>query len=88
VGLLTFSSDGEPILGPIASLEGLYVGVAFHSGGFAYNPVSGQLLAELVAEGRTSLDIAAFSPQRFSDKETEEYLASTVPQKYAARRRH
>ena len=88
VGLLTFSADNEPILGPIASLEGLYVGVAFHSGGFAYNPVTGMLLAELVAEGKTKLDITAFSPSRFSEEETKEYLATTVPQKNAARRRH
>src|SRR5207248_6323150 len=32
VGLLTFSMDGEPILGPIQQLPGLYVAVAFHSG--------------------------------------------------------
>lgn len=43
VGLLTFAMDGEPILGPITWLRGLFVGVAFHSGGFAYNPVSGML---------------------------------------------
>jgi sarcosine oxidase subunit beta len=88
VGLLTFSADGEPILGPIQALEGLYVGVAFHSGGFAYNPVTGMLLAELVAEGKTKLDIATFSPARFSESETREYLATTVPQERASRRRH
>ena len=88
VGLLTFSADGEPILGPISAIEGLYVGVAFHSGGFAYNPVSGLLLAELVADGKTKLNIATFSPARFSDSETREYLATTVPQKKSARRRH
>jgi len=88
VGLLTFSADGEPILGPIAALEGLYVGVAFHSGGFAYNPVTGMLLAELVANGKTKLNIDAFSPARFSESETREYLATTVPQKNSARRRH
>jgi glycine/D-amino acid oxidase-like deaminating enzyme len=88
VGLLTFSADGEPILGPIPALDGLYVGVAFHSGGFAYNPVTGMLLAELVAEGKTKLDISSFSPSRFSQDETREYLATTVPQKNASRRRH
>ena len=69
-------------------LEGLYVGVAFHSGGFAYNPVTGMLLAELVAEGKTKLDISSFSPSRFPQDETREYLATTVPQKNATRRRH
>jgi sarcosine oxidase subunit beta len=38
VGLLSFSMDGEPILGPFGTVEGLFVGVCFHSGGFSYNP--------------------------------------------------
>ncbi|MBL9215578.1 MAG: FAD-binding oxidoreductase [Opitutaceae bacterium] len=88
VGLISFSMDGEPILGPVAAAPGLFVGLAFHSGGFSYNPVSGLLLAELVSTGRTSIDIAAFSPDRFSAPAADAYLASVVPQKHAVRRRH
>ena len=88
VGLITFAMDGEPILGAVGALPGLYVGLAFHSGGFAYNPVAGLLLAELVADGRASLDIAAFSPDRFDPAETEAYLAATVAQRDVVRRRH
>lgn len=88
VGLLTFAMDGEPILGPITWLRGLFVGVAFHSGGFAYNPVSGMLLAEFVADSQTSIDVSAFSPDRFDQFETERYLAETLAQKNAVRRRH
>jgi sarcosine oxidase, subunit beta len=88
VGLLTFASDGEPILGPVSRLPGLFVGVAFHSGGFAYNPASGLLLAEFVADGKTQNDLAAFSPDRFTDDETAGYLAETVKQRDVVRRRH
>jgi len=88
VGLLSFSMDGEPILGPFGGMAGLFVGVCFHSGGFSYNPASGYYLAEFVAKGRTSLDLSAFSPDRFAAGETADYLASTVPQRNAARRRH
>jgi glycine/D-amino acid oxidase-like deaminating enzyme len=88
VGLLTFAMDGEPIVGPIAAVPGLFVGVAFHSGGFAYNPVSGMLLAEFVADGRTSIDISAFAPERFDPVEVEAYLADTVAQRDVVRRRH
>lgn len=88
VGLITFSLDNEPILGPVKKLPGLYVGTAFHSGGFAYNPVSGLLLSEFVAEGRTSTDVTAYSPDRFDPAETAKYLASTFQQKDAGRRRH
>ena len=41
VGLLTFSMDGEPIMGAVKQLPGFYLAVAFHSGGFAYNPAAG-----------------------------------------------
>jgi glycine/D-amino acid oxidase-like deaminating enzyme len=88
VGLLTFSMDGEPILGPITQLPGIYAGVAFHSGGFAYNPVAGLLLAEYVADGRTSIDVSTFSPNRFDAQETDSYLSTTLAQKDAVRRRH
>jgi glycine/D-amino acid oxidase-like deaminating enzyme len=88
VGLLTFSMDGEPVLGPVAALPGLYLGVAFHSGGFAYNPVVGELLAELVLDGRTRLNIDAFSPDRFPTVDVEAYLAATVTQRNLVRRRH
>lgn len=88
VGLLGFSIDNEPVLGPLQEWPGLFVGAAFHSGGFAYNPASGMLLAEFVADGRTQMDISAFSPDRFDPVETEDYLAATVQLKHAARRRH
>lgn len=88
VGLLSFSMDGEPILGPFHDIEALFVGVCFHSGGFSYNPASGYYLAEFVANGETSIDLTAFSPDRFVPDETAAYLSSTVPQRNAARRRH
>ncbi len=88
VGLIQFSMDAEPVIGRIGSRENLFVGACFHSGGFSYNPASGYFLAELVARGKTVLDISAFSPDRFGAAETVDYLASTVPQHSAARRRH
>jgi len=88
VGLLTFAMDGEPVLGPVGRIPGLFIGVAFHSGGFAYNPVSGLLLAEFVADGRTSVDVSAFSPDRFDPVETASYLAENLAKKHVVRRRH
>jgi glycine/D-amino acid oxidase-like deaminating enzyme len=88
VGLIAFSVDGDPVLGPLEAFPGLYVGCGFHSGGFAYNPVAGLLLAEYAARGQTSIDVSSFSPQRFAPSVTEEYLASMVTQANAVRRRH
>jgi len=89
IGLLAFSADGDPILGPVADWPGLYVGTAFHSGGFSYNTVAGLLLAEYVVHGKTSLDVSGFSPARFEARdEIDRYLATTLPQSGAVRRRH
>jgi sarcosine oxidase subunit beta len=88
VGLLSFSQDGEPIVGEVAQLPGLYVGIAFHSGGFAYNPAAGNLLAELVTDGAASIDIAPFSPNRFEPEQTLAHLDRRVTQADAVSRRH
>ena len=88
VGLISFSIDGEPIMGAVNELKGLYVAAAFHSGGFAYNPAAGQLMAELVTTGKTSIDIGAFSPQRFDKQEVNTHLRQTVTQASAVKRRH
>ena len=77
-GLLSFSADGEPVLGPVERFPGLYVGVAFHSGGFAYNPAAGVLLAGCVADGQPEIDIGDFSPNRFDPQETEAYNRTRI----------
>ncbi len=88
VGLIAFSMDGEPILGVVPEAPGLLVGTAFHSGGFAYNPVAGKLLADLATEGETELDIVAFSPDRFSPTAADAYRNTKLRQKQAFSRRH
>ncbi len=88
VGLISFSLDGEPILGGLPELPGLLLGNAFHSGGFAYNPVAGKMLADLATRGASDLDISAFSPARFSPAATETYLSSRLRQRDVFVRRH
>lgn len=88
VGLLTFSMDGEPIMGAVGQIPGFYTALAFHSGGFAYNPAAGYLLAEIIADGKASIDVSSFSPDRFDPADVVAYLATTVPQSAAVRRRH
>jgi len=88
VGLLGFSMDQEPIVGPVDALPGLFVGASFHSGGFSYNPVAGLLLAECVVDGQTCIDISEFSPNRFHDADVEAHLANTLHQRDVEDRRH
>jgi len=89
VGLLTFSMDNEPILGPVSEFPGFYVAMAFHSGGFAYNPVAGYLMAEYVMDGTTTIDIRSFSPDRFRNpKAIDEYFTTRGQPERFDRRRH
>jgi sarcosine oxidase, subunit beta len=88
VGLLSFSMDGEPILGPLPGVEGLLMGCCFHSGGFSYNPAMGLFLAEYATTGTTSLDVSAFLPSRFAVNETTEYLTTSITQSQSFKRRH
>jgi glycine/D-amino acid oxidase-like deaminating enzyme len=90
IGLISFSMDGEPIIGPAPGVEGIWIGNCFHSGGFSYSPAAGFFLAELAATGSAPIDLTAFSPARFASvpAQTAEYLAATVPQRHASRRRH
>lgn len=88
VGLLSFSLDGEPLLGPVPGCEGLFVGLCFHSGGFSYSPASGRFLAEYVARGAPSIDLTAFRPGRTPAEDTQAYLAATISQEQSFRRRH
>jgi len=88
VGLLSFSMDGEPILGPLPGVEGLLMGCCYHSGGFSYNPAMGLFLAEYATTGATSIDVSAFLPSRFAADETAAYLATTITQNQSFKRRH
>ena len=88
VGLIAFSLDGEPILGPMPQLPGLFLGIAFHSGGFAYNPVAGLLLAQMVLDKETEIDLKAFAVDRFSSEQIDGYMGETIAQAQVFRRRH
>ena len=78
VGLLAYSADGEPILGPVPGVRGLICAGCFHSGGFAYNPSAGLLAAEWATDGRTSIDVSAFAPDRFDPLQARAFIESRI----------
>ena len=78
VGLISLAHDVKPVIGPVPGVKGLYIGAHFHSGGFAYNPVSGLLLAEHVVDGGTGIDTEMYSPARFGSVDTDAYLSSPI----------
>lgn len=66
-GSYDLTPDGRPILGRAGPFDNFYVAAGFTGHGFMIAPMTGQLLAELIAEGRTSLPIESFRLSRFAE---------------------
>ena len=64
-GLLEGSPDFHPILGPVEGVEGFLLCCGFSGHGFKEAPVTGRLIAEIIADGRPSLDIGPLAHDRF-----------------------
>ncbi len=78
VGLVSYSLDFQPNIGPVEALPGLYLATNFNSGGFGYHPVAGLLVAEFIVDGKTRIDASEFSPDRFKDFDTQAYLEREI----------
>ncbi len=66
VGLRPASVDGVPIIGPVPGVGNCYVATGFAAIGLQLGPYSGQLAAEWAQGIAPSVDLAPFSPGRFS----------------------
>jgi glycine/D-amino acid oxidase-like deaminating enzyme len=65
-GYIDATPDAVPVLGE-AGPRGLVLATGFSGHGFALGPIAGRLMAELVTDGKTSLDIASFRFSRFAE---------------------
>jgi sarcosine oxidase subunit beta len=59
--------DKHPILGRVAPVDGFLVAAGFSGHGIMHSPATGELIAELITDGRTSLDISALRHSRFAE---------------------
>ena len=66
-GYIDMTPDLLPALDRLHSPEGLVLATGFSGHGFGMGPVVGKLIAELVADGRASLDLSPFRFSRFGD---------------------
>lgn len=65
-GIYDCSKDFQALLGPVPTVDGLHIACGFSGHGFKLSPAVGELMAENVLYGKTSLtDIDFFSPARF-----------------------
>jgi glycine/D-amino acid oxidase-like deaminating enzyme len=68
--LYGITPDWHPIMDKIPGLEGIYCAVGFSGHGFKMSPIVGQLMAELIVDGKAAaLDIAALRFTRFDEND-------------------
>ena len=63
-GMRSLSPDGLPFIGPVPGLEGLHVAAGHATLGITLAPLTGELVADLVLEGRRSGALTPFDPSR------------------------
>jgi len=64
-GLRPYTPDGLPILGPVDAVPGLIMAAGHEGDGIALSPVTGELIAQLIATGKTDFPLEAFYLSRF-----------------------
>lgn len=62
------SADGIPVIGPIEEVPGLYAACGFSGHGFGIAPAAGMELANLIAGGKSVLDLRELRYNRFLPK--------------------
>ncbi len=66
-GVIDNTPDSIPVVSDVQHMPGLYLCTGFSGHGFSSSMGAGQCLAELIVEGRASLDIGALSHARMAD---------------------
>ena len=64
-GFTTWTPDGIPIIDKAPGLDGFYLAAGFCGHGFCLGPIVGQVLAEWICDGASTLDLSRFSWTRF-----------------------
>lgn len=66
-GVMDLMPDLQPVLGAVPGFANAYLATGLSGHGYMYGPGSCKAIAELIATGRTSIDLQAFRPQRFTE---------------------
>ena len=59
--------DGSPVIGVSPSTPGLIHAFGFSGHGFQLGPGMGEIIGELVLDGRSATPLQPFAPERFAD---------------------
>lgn len=66
-GYIDAAPDLVPVLGEVPQRPGFVLATGFSGHGFAMGPIAGRLVAELVLDGKPSLDLTGFRFGRFAE---------------------
>ena len=66
-GLRPYTPDGLPILGKVESVDGFIMAAGHEGDGITLAPITGEMIAGLVASGTTPFPFTDFKLERFSD---------------------
>jgi glycine/D-amino acid oxidase-like deaminating enzyme len=64
-GLRPYTPDGLPILGPVEKVPGFIMAAGHEGDGIALSPITGELIAQMIATGNTDFPLEAFHLSRF-----------------------
>lgn len=67
VGLRPASIDDSPLLGSLPGIGNVFVATGHGASGLLLGPISGKLIADLIAARPTEVDLQPFSPARFQN---------------------
>ena len=64
-GLRPYTPDGLPLVGYVNRPEGYFMAAGHEGDGIALSPITGKIVADLIVDGRTFMDVSALDPNRF-----------------------
>ncbi len=64
-GLRPYTTDGLPILGEVKAVKGFIMAAGHEGDGIALSPYTGELIAQLVVDGKADIPLCDFSLERF-----------------------
>jgi sarcosine oxidase subunit beta len=68
-GLRPYTPDGLPILGPVDDVPGFFMAAGHEGDGIALSPITGELIAQMIATGKCDIPLDDFKLSRFAVKE-------------------
>jgi len=66
-GLRPYTPDGLPLLGQVEGRPGMYMAAGHEGDGVALGPITGNIMADVIAGDQVDWDLFPFNPERFED---------------------